>query len=230
MIASSLREFVGFIRPRLAIRVVDSDPSNYSPWASSAVLPFELWIPIPRIIPHRLAAPSCHSSCGFRSLELFSIGQQRHPVIRVVGFNPSNLFFSADSADNLSEWWIPVSWITSFEIMPYPCAMRHVAHLVHYSRTLFTTQQIYIFRPSAPLRRPAMGFSPQIFFDSGPAAPQFRFGWKSHLPESCLTLVLTLVTRILVAIYQFGCRMSNTKVSPQLATLDGPVIASNALS
>jgi hypothetical protein len=46
-------------------------------------------------------------------------------------------------------------------------------------------------------------------------------------PVSCLYLFL--FTRIPVAIYQFGCRMSNTKISPQLATLDGPIIASNAL-
>jgi hypothetical protein len=88
---------------RLAIRVVDSDPSNYSLWASSAVLLFELWIPILRIILYGPAAPSCHSSCGFQSLELFSMGQQRHSIIRVVGFDPSNLFFPAYSAASLSE-------------------------------------------------------------------------------------------------------------------------------
>jgi hypothetical protein len=32
-----------------------------------------------------------------------------------------------------------------------------------------------------------------------------------------------------VAIYQFGCRMSNMKVSPQFATPDGPVFISSAL-
>jgi hypothetical protein len=36
-----------------------------------------------------------------------------------------------------------------------------------------------------------MGFSLQILSESGPAAPQSRFGWKFHLPESCLTLALT---------------------------------------
>jgi hypothetical protein len=41
--------------------------------------------------------------------------------------------------------------------------------------------------------------------------------------------MLTLNAQILVVTYQFGCRMSNTKVSPQLATLDGPVIVSSAL-
>jgi hypothetical protein len=35
--------------------------------------------------------------------------------------------------------------------------------------------------------------------------------------------------RILVAIYQFGCRMSNTKVSPRFATPHGPVFVSSVL-
>jgi hypothetical protein len=42
-------------------------------------------------------------------------------------------------------------------------------------------------------------------------------------PKSGFKPMLTLDTRILVAIYQFGCRMSNTKVSLRLAPLDGPV-------
>jgi hypothetical protein len=42
-------------------------------------------------------------------------------------------------------------------------------------------------------------------------------------------LYLFLFTRILVAIYRFRCRMSNTKISTQLATLDGPVIVSSVL-
>jgi hypothetical protein len=37
------------------------------------------------------------------------------------------------------------------------------------------------------------------------------------------------LSRNMVAINRFGCRMSNTKVSPQLATLDGPVFISSAL-
>jgi hypothetical protein len=37
------------------------------------------------------------------------------------------------------------------------------------------------------------------------------------------------IAQILVAIYQFGCRISNTKVSPRLATPDGPVFVSGAL-
>jgi hypothetical protein len=37
-----------------------------------------------------------------------------------------------------------------------------------------------------------------------------------------LSTLLFQHARILVAIYQFGCRMSNTKVSPRFATPNGP--------
>jgi hypothetical protein len=56
-----------------------------------------------------------------------------------------------------------------------------------------------------------------------------RVNFSSSEFNSMHTLTLTLNARILVAIYQFGCRMSNTKVSPQLATLDGPTFVSGAL-
>jgi hypothetical protein len=41
--------------------------------------------------------------------------------------------------------------------------------------------------------------------------------------------MLTLNAQILVAIFQFGYRMSNTKVSPWFATPDGPVFITSAL-
>jgi hypothetical protein len=41
--------------------------------------------------------------------------------------------------------------------------------------------------------------------------------------------MLMLNAQILVAIYQFGFRMSNTKVSPRFATPDGPVFVSSTL-
>jgi hypothetical protein len=44
-----------------------------------------------------------------------------------------------------------------------------------------------------------------------------------------LSMLLDQHARILVAIYQFGCRMSNTKVSPRFATPNGLVFVSNAL-
>jgi hypothetical protein len=80
MIASSSRDSFGFIRYRLVIPVVDSDPSNYFFGASCAVLSFELWTPIPRIISLGLAAMSYHLSCGCHSLESFLFGQQHRWV------------------------------------------------------------------------------------------------------------------------------------------------------
>jgi hypothetical protein len=72
-----------------------------------------------------------------------------------------------------------------------------------------------------------MGSSLQILSNLGQQRLSLDSGRSFSSPKSLL--VLTLVTRVLVAIYHFGCCMSNMKVSPQLATLDGLVIASNAL-
>jgi hypothetical protein len=51
----------------------------------------------------------------------------------------------------------------------------------------------------------------------------------SFTPTLVTRSVATLNARILVVIYQFGCRMSDMKVSPRLATPDGPVFVSSAL-
>jgi hypothetical protein len=64
MTVSTSRDSYGFIQRHLAIRVVDLNQLSYFFQASSAILIFELWILIPQIIPFRLAAPSCYSSCG----------------------------------------------------------------------------------------------------------------------------------------------------------------------
>jgi hypothetical protein len=53
--------------------------------------------------------------------------------------------------------------------------------------------------------------------------------WHSFTPALATCSGATLNARILVAIYQFGCRMSNMKVSPRFATPDGPVFVSSAL-
>jgi hypothetical protein len=87
-------------------------------------------------------------------------------------------------------------------------------------------------------------------FRAGSASTLFGYGcpnpqsaslgrWRLHFvrvrADAFLNLSFGLSTlliqhaQILVAIYQFGCRMSNTKVSPRFATSDGPVFISNAL-
>jgi hypothetical protein len=112
----------------LVIRVVDSDPLNYFLWSSSAILSFELWTPIPRIITLGPAAPSYHSSCGFRSLGFFLFGQQRHWLIRVMDFGLTGHLFTT-----------------------YPCATRFAGFSVYYLRVFDINIQVYAFRPSVPL-------------------------------------------------------------------------------
>jgi hypothetical protein len=145
---------------------VDLNPSNYSFRASSAILLFELWISIPRIISFGPAAPSSCSSDKSWLHESLPLGTP-HPYA-------------------LQGLWYPFSAII----------------MINYG------QQSPDFPSSGAIRASASVWVEIL-------APQNPCSF--------------LFTRILVAIYQFGCRMSNTKVSPQLATLDGPVITSNAL-
>jgi hypothetical protein len=70
---------------------------------------------------------------------------------------------------------------------------------------------------------------PRFSLIQGQQCLSFNSGVTSSSLKSGFMLMLTLDTRILVVIYQFGCRISNTKVSPQLAILDGPVFVSSTL-
>jgi hypothetical protein len=70
---------------------------------------------------------------------------------------------------------------------------------------------------------------PRFSLIQGQQRLSLNLGVTPSSPKTGFKLMLTLDTRILVAIYQFGYRMSSTKVSPQLATLDGPVFISSAL-
>jgi hypothetical protein len=64
-------------------------------------------------------------------------------------------------------------------------------------------------------------FSASIFFEYGLLSPSnLYFG---------LSMLSSYLSRNMVAINRFGCHMSNTKVSPQLSTLDGPVYVSITL-
>jgi hypothetical protein len=82
-------------------------------------------------------------------------------------------------------------------------------------------QRRYCSQPWASVPRLSLIQGQQCLnFDSGVTPSSLKYSSM---------LMLTLNARILVAIYQFECRMSNTKVSPQLATLDGPVFISSAL-
>jgi hypothetical protein len=103
------------------------------------------------------------------------------------------------------------------------------------------------FGPAAPLHYSSTGTSPSnCLFQASSASALFEFGFwtlqfasfghrhfcSGSSPSNLCFRLSTLSaqnTRILVAIYQFGCRMANKKVSPRFATPDGPVFVSNAL-
>jgi hypothetical protein len=88
--------------------------------------------------------------------------------------------------------------------------------------------RIIFFGRAVPSNCLSLGFSPSNhLFRASSASALFKFGLLSL--ESLFRAINTLNTRILVAIYQFGCRMSNMKVSPRFATPDGPVFVSSAL-
>jgi hypothetical protein len=70
---------------------------------------------------------------------------------------------------------------------------------------------------------------PRFSLIQGQQRLSFNSGVTPSSLKSSSMLMLTLNAQILVAIYQFRCRMSNTKVSPQLSILDGPIFVSNAL-
>jgi hypothetical protein len=91
--------------------------------------------------------------------------------------------------------------------------------------------RIIFFGPTAPLHYSSVGLRsleshfllPSVlsFYSDTDRCPlNFYFG---------LSMLSSHLSRNMVAINRFGCRMSNTKVSPQLATLDGPVFVSSAL-
>jgi hypothetical protein len=154
----------------------------------------------------------------FLSLESFYLGQQRLCVIRVRAFLSLELFYSGQQR---------------------LCVIR-VRALV---------SRIILFGPAAPLRYSTAGFGPSNYsLRASSASMLFECGFRSlesHLSTISAFILLGYrllsfeslfcatnafeIARNMVAIRQFGCRMSNTKVSPQLATLDGPVFISSAL-
>jgi hypothetical protein len=177
------------------------------------VLLFELWILIPQIIPHGPAVPPCFTGEGFQSLGLAYLGKPRHLVLWVVDFNPLN-YSLADNAILLFESWFSIPRISLFQpAVPQVCMNNGFLRSGR--------QRRYCNQPWASV--------PRLAIIQGQQRLSLNLGITSSSPKSGFMLMLTFDTRILVAIYQFGCRMSNTKVSPQLATLDGPVFISRAL-
>jgi hypothetical protein len=102
---------------------------------------FETFESIPRNIYLRRTVPSCFSSCGFLSLELFLWGQQCHHAFRVRDSHPTNysrlgqqcrLAFRVMDSDPSNYFPRAISAILLFELC-------------------ISIPRIYTFRPAAPL-------------------------------------------------------------------------------
>jgi hypothetical protein len=164
---------------------------------------------------------------------IFTFGPAAPPNYSGLGFDPSNHLFQASSASELFE-----RGLRSLETFSS-------------SRQCFQKIRVQFSRPAVPSKYSSSGFSPSnLLLRAGSASTLFGLGcpnpqnaspchWCLHFVRVRadalsnlsfgLSTLLIQHARILVAIYQFGCRMSNTKVSPWFATPDGPVFVSNAL-
>jgi hypothetical protein len=75
-----------------------SRSSDQFPGVFGASVIFGVWLLAPRIALPELSMLPYYLSHGFRSLKSFSLVQQRHFIIRVMDFDPSNHSFRASSA------------------------------------------------------------------------------------------------------------------------------------
>jgi hypothetical protein len=162
-----------------------------------------------------------------------------------VDFYPSNHFLWARSAVLLFELWILVPQISSFR--PAAPLFYSNSEFQFHGSLLSRLQHLYILQglqchfivrgcfhdpPSSFVRAISAiiltnyGHQSSDFLLFGASSASASIRVEFLAPQNPFPrLYLSPFTRILVAIYRFGCRMSNTKISPQLATLDGPVIA-----
>jgi hypothetical protein len=166
------------------------------------------------------------------------IGPTAPPNYSSVGFGPSNRLHQASSAFILFECGLQSLESSS-------SGQRHFCII----RVRASVPQIILFGPAAPLCYSTAGFGPSNYslrassastlFECGFLIPRFvSFGHQCFHSIRIRTAVLRIsvlcyqcfqIARNMVAIRQFGCHMSNTKVSPQLATLDDPVFVSSVL-
>jgi hypothetical protein len=154
---------------------------------------------------------------GLRSLELSSLGQQCLQVIRDWASVPRIVFFGPAVSSKLFE---PGLWSLELSHSGQQC--------LQIIRAWASVPRIISFESAALLLYSSSGPCPSNhLFRVSSASALFKFGPLSL--ESLFWAINTLNTWILVATYQFACRMSNTKVSPRFATPDGPVFVSSAL-
>jgi hypothetical protein len=136
-----------------------------------------------------------------------------------VGFGPSNYPLRASSASALFECGL---W--SLELSSSGQQRLYVIRL------WALVPRIILFGPAAPLRYSSVGFNPsnRIF---RPSVLSF-YSDTDRCPSNLyfgLSMLSSHLSQNMVATNWFGCRMSNTKVSPRLATPDGPVFISSVL-
>jgi hypothetical protein len=124
-------------------------------------------------------------------------------------------------------------WASSASIF-FECRLRSLESFssgqqgLHILRVRGSVPRIIFFRPAVPLYYLSVSFGPSNhFLWACSASVLFECGFSSL--ESLLAINAFISARNTVAIGRFGCRMSNTTISPQLATLDGPVFVSSAL-
>jgi hypothetical protein len=170
---------------------------------------------------------SYYSSCRFRSLKLFPLGQQRRLIIRVVDSGPSNYFLWANSAVLLFELWTLIPRVISF----WPAAPRFYSNSksrfhgsllsgLQHPYVLQGLQYLFIVRgcfhspPSlciwaiSVITMTKYGHQFPNFFLFGASSASVSIRVRILVPRNPVScLYLFLFTRILVAIYRFGCRM-----------------------
>jgi hypothetical protein len=192
---------------------------------------------VPRISFFGPAVPSSYSSSGFGpsnlslqassafelfefglwSLESFPLGQQclrvirvRAPVPRIFLFGPAVPSNYSTSASGTSDLFLQAS--SASVLFEYGHQFLKLSssgqQRLSFTRAWVLDPSNRIFWPSA------------LLFYSGSDPSNLYFGLSTLSAQN---------TQILVAIYQFRCRMSNTKVSPRFATPDGPIFVSSAL-
>jgi hypothetical protein len=134
-----------------------------------------------------------------------------------VGFGPSDCSPQARRASILLKYGCSIPRITFLGSAP----------LRHSSMGSKSTSQF--FRASSAIKLITYGRQSLDFAHSMPAAPLYCSSWGFLLSKFLIAINPLLFARNTVATDRFGCRMSNTMISPQLATLDGPVFSSSAL-
>jgi hypothetical protein len=181
---------------------------------------------------------------GLRSLELSSLGQQCLPVIRGWASVPRIIFFGPA---------VPSSY-SRLGFGPSNCLLRASSAFQLFEagfRSLELSSSVVFFGTAVPSKYSSLNFDPSNhLFRADSSSTLFGYGcpnprnaslgrWRLHFVRIWanafsnlsfgLSTLLIQHARILVAIYQFGYRMSNTKVSLRFATPEDPVFVSNAL-